>query len=220
MMISGDKAALYRTSMVKILSRYYAGDDSLTEEIQANAQSAAPIAQMARASLIADAVPVQNELSLPHKRKLEELEIAKLEVEIKGKQMDHLIKCSTSYKDMCMDTNMDERAKLLFKDLFLNMAMQQGNSVPMIANGEVSASIKPISLSLIAGEMGLKIPTNGLISVGVELKKRYLAAHGKAPTKHDQFCDGRVTKVNSYSESDRPMIEEVLRSYAANRIGN
>lgn len=39
MMISGEKAALYRSSMAKILTRYYAGDGSLLEEVEANAQS-------------------------------------------------------------------------------------------------------------------------------------------------------------------------------------
>ena len=70
---------------------------------------------------------------------------------------------------------------------------------------------------MIAAEMGLKIPSNDLISVGVELKKRYVAKHGKDPSKHDQLCNGRMTKVNSYTESDRALIEEVLRWHAAGK---
>jgi hypothetical protein len=54
MMLSGEKAALYRTTMVSILSRYYAGDGSLTDEIEANATSTSPVAQMARSSLAAE----------------------------------------------------------------------------------------------------------------------------------------------------------------------
>lgn len=216
MMVSGTKAAVYRAAMVKILTRYYAGDGTLLDEVEANAQSTAPIAQMARASLVADEAPVQNEVTLPHKRRLEELELCKLEADIKDRQIGYLMKCSGCYQDMCKDTVMDERAKLIFKDLYLNMAMLQGGP-SMITNGDPLPS-KPISLSLVAGEMGLKLPTNELISLGVELKRRYLAAHGKAPSKHDQLCDGRVTKVNSYSESDRPLVEEVLRWHMANKI--
>jgi hypothetical protein len=89
MLVSGEKAALYRSAMSKILQRYYAGDGSLTDEIQANPQSDAPIAQMARAALVAEAVPVlQDEtttMSLGNKRKLEELEIAKLEIELEAR---------------------------------------------------------------------------------------------------------------------------------------
>lgn len=161
MMISGDKAALYRTSMVKILSRYYAGDDSLTEEIQANAQSAAPIAQMARESLAED-VTVPDALSLQHKRKREELELSKLQIEIDCMRGEHLIKLANSYRELCQDTVMDERARLIFKDNFLNMAMLQGPSPgnqALLTNGQPSNN-KPISLSLVAIEMGMKIPSN------------------------------------------------------------
>jgi len=56
----------------------------------------------------------------------------------------------------------------------------------------------------------LKIPPNELISIGMQLKKKYVEKHGKEPTKHDQLCSGRMTKVNSYMESDRDIIEEVL----------
>lgn len=73
---------------------------------------------------------------------------------------------------------------------------------------------KPISLSMVAAELGLKIPPNELISIGMELKKKYMAKHGKEPTKHDQLCGGRMTKVNSYMEADRDIMEEVLRTHA------
>ena len=47
----------------------------------------------------------------------------------------------------------------------------------------------------------------------MDLKKRYFKLHNKAPSKHEQLCDGRVTLVNSYSEQDRPLIVDALRSY-------
>ena len=216
MLVSGEKAAMHRTKMATILQRYYAGDGTLTDEVEANSQSDAPIAQMARASLISETVPVQNELSLSHKRKLEDLELRKLELEIGDSEVGYLVKCSNGYRNMCEDTVMDDLAKLIFKDLYLNMAMLQGRPGAMITNGEVAPN-KPISLSLVAGEMGLKIPNKELISVGIELKKRYVLAHGKPPSKHDQLCDGRVTMVNSYSGSDRPLVEEVLRWHVANK---
>ena len=54
MLVSGEKAAQHRAAMVTILSRYYAGDDSLTDEIEANAVSASPVAEMARNALAAE----------------------------------------------------------------------------------------------------------------------------------------------------------------------
>ena len=54
MFLSGDKAAMHRSAMVGILSRYYAGDGSLTDDIEANAASDSPVAQMARNSLASE----------------------------------------------------------------------------------------------------------------------------------------------------------------------
>ena len=239
MLLPGKVAKETRAKFVDIIKKYLAGDQSLIREVEANAQSSAPISQLARAALAAEAMPVQNEISLPNKRKLEELEIAKLEADIGSRRAEteakrvetearrhlvnheHITKCTASYQDMCKDTVMDERARLIFKDLYLNMAMLReqpvaaGGGQALLANGP--SPNKPISLSLVAGELGLKIPSNELISIGGELKKRYVEKHGKSPPKHDQLCDGRVTKVNSYLESDRPLVEEVLRWHAAGR---
>lgn len=54
MSLSGERAAMVRTTMVSILSRYYAGDGSLTDEIEANAASTSPVAEMARNALSAE----------------------------------------------------------------------------------------------------------------------------------------------------------------------
>ena len=254
MLVSGQKAALYRSAMVKILQRYYAGDGSLVEEVEANAQSAAPIPQMARASLATEssvvAEPVPDEQSLIRKRKLESLEIEKLEFELSTRkqqseleltirrreadldlrrsEFEHASKITTTYRDLCQDTVMDTRARLMFKDYYLNMIMgppqQQPVQANMIANGGTSqaapppvsqppAPSKPISLSQVATSMGLKIQTNELISLGGRLRKRYEEKHGHPPGKHDQLCDGRMTKVNSYMESDRPLVEGLLRQW-------
>ena len=192
MLIGGANAKRYRSMMANVLTRYYAGSDSLIEEMQANAKSAAPIAQMARASLLADAAsiaqlaggsllsdaapiaqlagaslladaaPIPKESNLQHKRKLEELELAKLEFELdvqkfeldakkveldakkveldarklenKARKMTSLENCSSGYLDLC-NTNMDPRGMQVFKELFLNMAAQDGNPGPANSKG-------------------------------------------------------------------------------------
>ena len=274
MWIGGENAKDQRSAMVKTLTRYYAGDGSLTDEIEANAQSVSPIAQMARASLAAEQVEDRSLIDL--KRKREDLEHSKLELDIESKRIANraagadaeakmianraaeaeikrkdraaeadveskkianraadlannaadianseqkhvsLVKVSTSYRDLCQDTVMDERARLIFKDNFLNMAMVQSPGAAKTNGDQASTNNnKPVSLSLIATELGMKLSTGELISIGVELKKRYFAKHGKEPSKHDQLCNGRMTKVNSYTESDRALIEEVLRWHGA-----
>jgi hypothetical protein len=222
MWLGGENSKNYRSAMVKILQKYYAGDSSLLEEVQANAQSAGPIQQMARASLVAEAVPVEDEaLSLPFKKRRMELEMARMEAEVKAKQttnraaeLELLQACTTSYRELCEDRVMDERARLILKDNFLNMAMLQGSAgggPGLITNG------KPISLSLVAHELGMKVSSNDLISIGQELKKRYVEKHGKPPPKHEQLCGGRATLVNTYMEGDRTLLEDVLKWHVAGR---
>lgn len=235
MLISGSKAALYRSAMAKILTRYYAGDGTLLEEVEANAQSSAPVAQMARAALASEPV-VQNELAVTNKRKLEELTIAKLETEIEGRQAEtkaklaenearrlqanheHISKCTASYQDMCKDTVMDERARLIFKNLYLNMAMQQTPKQSSITGGASPANpdpAMPIKLSQVAADLGMRVSKNELISLGSEVSKLYVAKHGKLPGKHEQLCQDKVCWINSYTEEDRPLVEQVLLRWRA-----
>jgi hypothetical protein len=55
MFLPGEKAKQYRSGMVSIIHRYFAGDPSILREIEANAASDSPIAQMARSSLYTEA---------------------------------------------------------------------------------------------------------------------------------------------------------------------
>lgn len=242
MVLPGKVAKETRTQFANIIQRYMAGDEALVNEVHANAQSDAPIQQMARASLAAEAAapaavePVQDVQALARKRKLEELEIEQLELTISIKkreaeveltikqreaEFEHASKIASTYRELCQDTVMDNRARLMFKDYFLNMIMPQNHpqQPAMITDGgsqqasSPPAPSKPISLSQVAVQMGLRIPTNELISLGGKLRKRYEEQHGHPPGKHDQLCDGRMTKVNSYCESDRPLVEEVLREW-------
>jgi choline kinase len=121
---------------------------------------------------------------------------------------DYVSDVAEKYRDLCGDTVMDERARLMLKDNFLNMAAHEGGKA-LIADG----SSQPISLSLVADEMKVKLSSGELISLGQEVRRRYVEAHGKPPSKHEQLCGGRVTLVNSYFAADKPMIEAVLRAH-------
>ena len=230
MVLPGKTAKETRTQFANIIQRYMAGDESLVREVEANAQSNAPIQQMARASLAAEAAqamavdPAPDAQALSRKRRIEELEIEKMELAItisrREAELDYATKITSTYRDLCQDTVMDTRARLMFKDYYLNLVIPHTQQ-PAIAAADGSSQptqplpppSRPISLSQVAVQMGLKIPTNDLISLGGTLRKRYEALHGKAPSKHEQLCDGRMTKVNSYFEADRPLVEEVLRTW-------
>ena len=75
MVIPGRTATQARMKFADIIRRYLGGDHSLLVEINANAQSDDPIAQMARASLASDGEPSHDETRLILKRKCDELDL-------------------------------------------------------------------------------------------------------------------------------------------------
>ena len=226
--VGGENAEKYRSAMAKILQKHYTGAGSLLDEADASAKQSS--SDIPSSGMVSEA---SEELYLPYKRKLAELEVAKRETEVQatkianraaelanlGIEREHLMACTCGYRELCEDTVMDERARLILKDNFLNMAMLQaparGSGQGLLEGHGALNPSKPISLSLVVGELGLKIPSNELISIGAELKKRYVEKHGKEPGKHEQLCGGRMTRVNSYMESDRPLLEEVLLWHVA-----
>jgi hypothetical protein len=229
MILGGKVAAEFRVLVEGVFTRVMAGDKSLIEVINSNAASDAPIQQVYRQALAQE--PVVNEVSLARKRRMEDLEIERLEADIEAKKLtnaamardsarEHLAKVTSSYLELCQDTVMDERARLMLKDSFLNMAMmhhpQSGQL--LLANHHGVSPNKPISLSSVALELNLKIPDADFSSIGKEVSKRYFQVHGKVPPKHDQLIKGKVTLVNSYFESDRSIVEEVLRWHTAGRV--
>ena len=55
------------------------------------------------------------------------------------------------------------------------------------------------------------------MAIGIKWKKRYFETYGEAPPLHDQYVNGAVRKVCSYTERDRAMGESVIRDYFSNQ---
>jgi hypothetical protein len=148
------------------------------------------------------------------KRRREELELFKLEEEIKTMAQARMTNLRSEYNLVCTDTTMDERARLLFKDTYMNMLLnsQQPNG---LAIGNGPSPNTPISISSVAKELGFNANKEDVQRIGRDLGKRYRQKHGQPPSKHDQLCDGRVTSVNSYTEKDRPLVVEAVQAYFA-----
>lgn len=151
------------------------------------------------------------------KRRREELELLKLEEEIKGMAQTRII-AATAEIERVRDpirSNLDDRTRLMIQDAMQNSILnttQAGSGVKgMIENGP--AANAPISISSVAVALGYKATSDDCKRIGMALAKLYRNQHGKPPPKHDQLCDGRVTSVNSYSEQDRPLMVEALHSY-------
>lgn len=215
MVLPGKVAKETRAQFAGIIERYLAGDGSLHAEVDANAKSSSPIAQMARASL---GIEKEDPVTVGFKRRREELELLKMEEEIKSMAQTRILTAGVElerYRDP-KRSNLDERTRLMLQDSLqnsiLNTPFTCGPSTKAITDGGVSPN-KPISIASVAKELGYNPSTNESKRIGVDLRKRYIKQHGKTPPKHDQLCDGRVTLVNSYTEQDRPLVEAAVHAY-------
>ena len=216
MVLPGEMAKTVRAQIGDIMTKFFAGDESLVDQIHANASSTSPIAQMARESL--GMTQGDDPVAVGFKRRREELELLKLEEEIKGMTQSRIITASTELERIRDPTqsNLDDRTRLMIQDALQNSILNTmtTGAPATLTNG---TSNTPISIGSVAAELGYRPTTNDAKRIGVDIKKRYLRLHNKSPPKHDQLCEGRVTQVNSYTEQDKPLLVEALHDYFAPR---
>ncbi len=174
------------------------------------------------------------------KRKREELEMLRMEMEINAmrvncyKQEEEArsmaqarILAATAELERIRNPalcNLDDRTRLMIQDSLQNSLLNTqftliaGNQQAAMITDGASSSTKindnaPISISSVAQELGYKLTSADAKRIGIDIKKRYLQQRGQAPPKHDQLCEGRVTQVNSYTARDRPILVKALRAY-------
>jgi hypothetical protein len=225
MWLPGENAKKNRSIMVNILVRYFAGDKSLLKEIEANAASDSPVAQMARASLASERV--DSPLKLARKRPFEELEfeerkaaLALTKIQIETGNTAVVTQKITLYSDLCSaHPHMDERARLILKDLVLNLLTRPAASGQLqIADGSSQPTqLCPgsfLTISEVATDLGYRFNTSQLTRVGGWIAKAYFRKYNATPPKHSQFVDGAARKVNTYQSKDRDILEAEIRRFA------
>lgn len=207
MFLPGENAKKNRTAMSKILVRYFAGDPSLIREIEANAKSDEPVAQMARDSLASEK---ENAFKISRKRELDQLEYEERRAALEQKRAEtetmkstSLLKVINQYNAIDALENMDPRAKIMFKSKLLNFATASN----AITNGDDTA---PICLSQIASAKGKSLTKEQVMAMGKIASELYRKKYGEAPSKHGQIIDGQPVNVNSYFKKDTELLEKAL----------
>jgi hypothetical protein len=204
MFLPGENAKRNRSVMTKILIRYFAGDKSLIQEIEANAQSDAPVAQMARGALAVEP---------SRKRSIDDLEIEERMVNVEQQQLKILQDVTNQYTALCNPTMMmDERAKLLLKDRLLNFVVR---SQPALLAPEAAQDTLPfLTISDVVNGLGYRFSTTHLKSAGMSIRKAYIAKYNEPPSKHSQMVEGAVRQVNTYHVKDRQLLEDAIHEHA------
>ena len=213
MVLPGKMAKEMRVKFADIIKRYLAGDASLIKEVQANAASSHPIAQMARESLAADVSPEDKALE-DRKRKLE-VDImesqARYEDEHRKIQIQH--ERFEFIKSLSPNGVVDDQVRMVFKDSILNAV--RNDSGPALSAPD--PSMQPLCLSSVATELGLRFSSDNLKAIGKQVKAAYVAAYGAPPGKHEQFVEGAPRMINLYTKRDKPMVEKAMREFQAQR---
>lgn len=212
MVLPGKVAKEIRAKFADIIHRYIAGDNSLITEIMNNAASDSPIAQMARASMGSP-----DEIS--RKRQLEK-EDALFEMEMAERKQKLLQNIMDQYASLCPGNTIDDRAKLMFKDSMLNIVSNQSRpaALQLVESGvPVSApeDNRPITISSFAAELGKRYDTKALQRIGVIMSNLYQKKYGKKASRHEQFTDGAVRFVLSYTRKDQDLLREAFHLFDA-----
>lgn len=211
MVLPGKVARDTRCNFKGIIHRFMAGDKSLLVEVENNAESTSPLAQLARASLPEQA---QEDAETRRKRmRREDLELLKLEQEVQEKRIKNFHDSIAHLAQIRPDwMQTDARFRLQTEDVIKNIIMSPpGQAAPALTNGE-QAPIASLSISQLAQELGRKrLHHADACRAGALAAKRYRALHGEDPSKHRQWVDGAERVVNSYTEADRGLLTAVLR---------
>lgn len=222
MVLPGKLAKESRKKFADIILRYFAGDQSLAAEIESNAASDHPVAQLARETL---ALEQQAELKRSREQAdiMFELEvqerrerIVRLRYENQQLGVASLEKFKTFMSDSRPDWERDTRLVLLIEDSAKNIVLNSGSTAVVVkaADGAALSSTQSLSISQVAQEMKVRLKHGESTTIGKRVAKAYREGHNDAaPPKHRQWVDGAERLVNSYTEEDRPLIETVMREW-------
>ena len=228
MVLPGKVAREIRANFADIIRRHLAGDMSLVKEIQDNAASNSPIAQMARASMgNPDLDQISKKRQLERDDMLFEMEMAERKqrllhatVETQAKTVSIQKTLRDEYAALCPDQIMDDRARVMFKDSLLNIAFPQGiaTAVQVIGSGipaVVPEDTRPLTISSFALEEGKRYDTKALQRIGGIMSSLYQKKYGARASQHEQFTDGAVRVVRSYTRKDQDLLKEAFRLFEA-----
>jgi hypothetical protein len=219
MVLPGKIAKETRAQFAGIIQRYLAGDHSLIAEIQSNAASSAPIAELARESLlpqVAAPAEIAADLEESKKRKaLFDLEVRERLCKVKDAEIASVTAFANAMTMLNPDWKKDARLRLRVEDTLKTTLLGSPPAAPLaITDGQAAPPpMQSVSVGEVAQKMGLgsRIKHSDSIAIGKAVAKAYLKKHGQHPPKSRRWVDGAEREVNAYTEADRELIERAIR---------
>jgi hypothetical protein len=205
MVLPGQTAMEIRVQFAVIIRKYLRGDQALHAEINANAASNSPIAQLARASVV-QAMSPEDLLEKKRKREIED-------AELQSRKLGNVKLFADTMSLINPFWSNDARLRLQTEDWLKNVAF---NSQPAITNGAEIASQSSIDSQSIyvcevAKDLGAHLSHGQSIQVGRMMAMKFQEKYGAKPPKIKRWVDGAERDVCSYTERDRGMLVDVLK---------
>lgn len=198
MVLPGKVAKEIRVQFAAIIRRYMAGDASLVDEIEANAQSSSPLAQMARVSLQDD--QEEEERGRKRRRLMDDAQLKSLSLGNINTAITLLSSLNPSWKS-------DGRLLMRLEDQIKNIVAPPLSS-PAIQNGDDDQT--SITISEVALDCGLHLKHSQLVKAGVLTAKAYRIKHKADPPETPKWVDGARRMVKAYTEADRDLLEAAV----------
>ena len=220
MFLPGEAAKTYRGIMSDILRRYYAGDASLMDDVITNHKSDSPVNEMARASLAADGGEqggrVEDDME-SRKRKREEVELFKMEVDAQLALWHGKMAMIDKYKAMAVDKALDADTRDMFKKA-LRETVGSGQALAVCHEGREERDGEPdtdvdttdINVVDMADELGVELNKARLKRVDVVMLNHFLKKYKRCPERATVYRHGEDVELNLYYEADRGVMERAL----------
>jgi hypothetical protein len=221
MVLPGKLAKEVRKQFADVIHRYMAGDSNLISEIQANAQSAAPVAQIARETLadIAPPAAVHSPEDFTRKRKLEAIDLERAQIENERARAEVCTAQIANFNRMAGVIETVEKmgswehvrtarhaAFCMLEDL-VSTRVEKASPVRLAVEGP-----KPLRISTVIAELNYGyISEQNLLNIGAKLRQLYVEKHGSEPRKDIKSFSGGYGPVNVYTEDDREIIVQAIR---------
>jgi hypothetical protein len=222
MFLPGEAAKTHRGVMSEILRRYYAGDASLIDEVITNNSSGSPLNEMARGSLVED---LGEEDPESRKRKREQVELFKMEVDAQLALWNGKMAMLDKYKALATDKALDADTRGMFKKALREaVGARQGGAGPAVAvcdelGEEPDPDVEPTDINVVdmAEELGVELNKARLKRVDGVMLNHFLRKYKRCPERATVYRHGEDVELNLYYETDRGVMERALLAAGGRR---
>jgi hypothetical protein len=217
--LPGKVAASYRKEINDVFLRVLAGDRELIKTIETNAASNEILPVLARDELKRkkneqDDASSGDEIDHHVLKKKMQVDIMETYASATLKMTQALSLQREMYASLCPNGIMEDRARVHYKDMLLNMsnALVALTERPAITAppAEAVSDNRPITMSTYAIEIGLRPTNSQLQKAGKIMAQLYREQYNEDPPTHEQYVDGAVRMVKSYFSEHKGLMRRAL----------